>query len=165
MSSTRYTVKSQDFDVKVGHANEGTVLTALLPRSLVMRQVPDTGRTLFLSRPLEVSVSQDCDGFWSCHEPQLAIDGYGMSYWSAVNDFYREFLWLWDEIANRDSSKLDLVAQELKESMRAIVEEQEVEILDHSARYVGYRFSRTTETEGFYTRERQEGPRNVSVSG
>ena len=165
MRRAHYTVTSQDYDVKLGHANDGTVLTALLPRSIVMRQVPDTGRTLFLSRPLVVSVSQDCDGFWSCHEPQLAIDGYGMTYWSAVNDFHREFLWLWDEIANRDSSRLDLVARKLKEGMREIVEEQKVEILDYSARYEGYRFSCTTEAERVYTREWQEGPRNVSVSG
>ncbi|MDE2816129.1 MAG: hypothetical protein OXK81_05435 [Chloroflexota bacterium] len=165
MREPHYVVISQDYNVKLDDANDRTVLTAFLSSIEVMHQIPDTGRNLILSSPLVVSVSQDSDGFWNCHEPQLAIDGYGMSYWSAVNDFYREFLWLWDEIANRDSNKLDLVAQELKESMRAIVEEQEVEIPDYSARYEGYRFSRTTETEGVYTRERQEGSRYVSTSG
>lgn len=165
MPTSYYTVESRNYDVKFGHANDGTVITALLPRSLVMHRVPDTGRTLILSRPLVVLVCQDSDGVWSCHEPYLAIDGYGMTYWSAVNDFHREFLWLWDEIANGDSSKLDLVAQELKESMRVIVEERKVESLDNSARHETYRYAYTTNTKGIYAQEWQTRSRNVSAIG
>ena len=45
-------------------------------------------------------------------------------------DALNESLWLWDEIANGDSSKLDF-SRELKESM-TIVEERKVESLDNA---------------------------------
>lgn len=164
MPRTYYIRGPRDYNVNPGEDYEGNIVTMFLPPQLVIDRIPDTGRNLILSHPLVVSINLDDDEIWACHEPQLAIDGYGETYWSAINDFYREFLWLWDEIANWDG-KLDRVARELKESMRAIVEEQKVEIPEYPARDENYRFSYTIREERVLSQEGPSRPREVSAMG
>ena len=164
MSTTR-TLVSVAHNTSISMADDGFITTASIPCRIAVWQVPDRGRTLVLSRPLEASIYEENDGDWCCHEPNLSIDGYGLTYWKAIQDFYREFLWLWDEIANRDSSKLDLVAQELKEKMKAIVEERKVRRLGSSASYASYRYTETAKTKGVYTEIRETKPRYLSTIG
>ena len=163
--STTYTLVPFAHNTVISHTDDGYTKTASIPCSIAVRQVPGRGRTLVLSRPLEASLHRESDGDWRCHEPHLSIDGYGLTYWEAIQDFHREFLWLWDEIANRDSSKLDLVAQELKEKMKAIVKERKVIRFGSSAYCESYRHTKPTQAKGVYTEIWKTRPRDLPIAG
>lgn len=164
MSAT-YTLVPLAHNTVISDSHDGYTTTASIPCSIAVRQVPGRGRVLVLSRPLNASIYKESDGDWCCHEPHLSIDGYGLTYWKAIQDFHREFLWLWDEIANRDSGKLDLVAQELKEKMKAIVEERKVKRLGSSAYRESYRHAEPTHAKGVYTEIWKTRPRDLPTVG